>query len=533
MSVASFEDLGLGPELVEALAAEGVEVPSEFQAAALPVVRRGNNLVGRAGPGAGVLVTYGAALLDRLEPGEARPSAVVVTPTPAAARRLAESLARLALATGHDVAALGSAWALPERADILFGSAADLMARVREARLKLSEVRALVIDGAAALEGLGGLADLTTMLEGLGDDAQRVVISLPLTEGVSKVVARTVRRAVTVPPGPGEDEEEGSPVRRGALRYLVTPEDPEEALLAEVSRILESEGSDHVLLFTRSGDRAADAGDLLSLHGYLAGAPGDASAPVWLGVDAGEARDAVPDGADVSVVSLDVPPDTDTLDRRHGGGAGGTVLLRSREIPHLRFTARAAGYELAPAPLPTPPRIRSEREAIVRRLEGALRDGELAPHFLLLEPLLDRWSPAEIAAAALSLVAEGAGGDAGTATGTAAGTGTGTTGTPAAGPPPAPSRHPTAWVHLYVSVGEKDGAGPGDILGAIAGEAGIEGSRVGKIEVRDTYTKVEVDEAVAAEVVRAVNGTTISGRAARVDYDRGAPGDGPKRRRSD
>ena len=63
----SFEGLGLGPELVEALTSEGVEEPTPFQTAAIPVIRRGNNLLGRAGPGAGTLVAYGAALLDRLE----------------------------------------------------------------------------------------------------------------------------------------------------------------------------------------------------------------------------------------------------------------------------------------------------------------------------------------------------------------------------------------------------------------------------------------------------------------------------------
>ena len=65
----SFEELGLAPELVVALGSEGVEEPTPFQGAAIPVIRRGNNLLGRAGPGAGTLVAYGAALLDRLEPG--------------------------------------------------------------------------------------------------------------------------------------------------------------------------------------------------------------------------------------------------------------------------------------------------------------------------------------------------------------------------------------------------------------------------------------------------------------------------------
>ena len=59
----SFEDLGLSPELVAALASEGAEEPTPFQVAAIPVVRRGNNLLGKAGPGAGTLTQA-----QRLEP---------------------------------------------------------------------------------------------------------------------------------------------------------------------------------------------------------------------------------------------------------------------------------------------------------------------------------------------------------------------------------------------------------------------------------------------------------------------------------
>ena len=67
----SFEELGVAPELVDALAAEGIETPTEFQRAALPVLLRGNSLLAQAGPGAGTLLAYGIPLLQRVDP-EAR-----------------------------------------------------------------------------------------------------------------------------------------------------------------------------------------------------------------------------------------------------------------------------------------------------------------------------------------------------------------------------------------------------------------------------------------------------------------------------
>ena len=77
----SFEDLGVGGELVDALSSQGIEEPTPFQAAAIPVIRRGNHLLGRAGPGAGTLIAYGVGLLERVEPGGGAPRALVVTPT--------------------------------------------------------------------------------------------------------------------------------------------------------------------------------------------------------------------------------------------------------------------------------------------------------------------------------------------------------------------------------------------------------------------------------------------------------------------
>jgi ATP-dependent RNA helicase DeaD len=74
-----------------------------------------------------------------------------------------------------------------------------------------------------------------------------------------------------------------------------------------------------------------------------------------------------------------------------------------------------------------------------------------------------------------------------------------------------------------VAVGDKDGVGPGDLLGAIAGEAGVDGSKVGKIEIKETYSLVEVLPGVADLIIRKLNGTTIRGRAVRVDQDRGSP----------
>ena len=67
-----------------------------------------------------------------------------------------------------------------------------------------------------------------------------------------------------------------------------------------------------------------------------------------------------------------------------------------------------------------------------------------------------------------------------------------------------------------------EGVKPRDLLGALAGESGVDGSSFGKIEIRDTYSLVEVRPSEAEKVIKAVNGSSIRGRSARVDYDRGS-----------
>jgi ATP-dependent RNA helicase DeaD len=82
-------------------------------------------------------------------------------------------------------------------------------------------------------------------------------------------------------------------------------------------------------------------------------------------------------------------------------------------------------------------------------------------------------------------------------------------------------------------VGLRDGVGAGDLLGAILGEAKVEKDQVGRIDLKDTFSRVEVHDSVADRVIRALNGTSIRGRSVRADFDRGeGRSSGPPRERT-
>jgi len=512
----SFEELGVVPELVEALAAEGIESPTSFQESALPLLIRGNSLLAQAGPGAGTLLAYGIPLLQGTDPHAQSAQALILTPATETAEETARSLARLAQVTGHRVAALGSTWALPELAGILVAAPEDLLKAVRSSTITVDQVTSIVV------AGFGGFVPssreaLETLFEVLPRDGQRVVLAQPFTQEAEAFGKAHASRAIHIPPKAAGTESEEAPARRGQVFYRVAGDPKDMALLQAVDHAL-AEGARHIMVFFNSEDQAADMADFLSLHGYYSGAPGDPAFPIWLGVEDLEARkvlDSWEGEGEPVTISLEVPPDPDSLDRRHGSTEGGMILVRSREIPHLKDVARRTGYRLIPAKEPLPTRIAGELERIRGLLERALQEEELGPHFLALEPLYRKYSPGEVAAAALALLQREKTAEKGQAGGL--------TTAPRKGSRP-DATPPKTWVRLFVGVGEKEDVGPGDILGAIAGEAGVEGSKVGKIEIRETFSLVEVQSTVADQVIRGINGTTIRGRSVRVDYDRGGPG---------
>ncbi len=506
----SFEELGIAPELVEALAAEGIEKPTPLQESATPLLRQGNNLVLAAGPGAGLLVAWAVPTLERVPAQEAGTRILVTTADRESALRLAESAGRIARDTGHTTAALGTSWAFPERAHVLVATPADLIDAVRAGSVSLDQVETWVVDQAQNVEHLGGLESLEEVLPFIPAGAQRILSALPVTPGVADFVERHVKRAMRVP----RAHDPASSPGRGSVRYRVVREPAEDELAPVVAELFE-DGARHVLVFCRSEDRAADIGDRLTLRGFVAGAPGEAEAPVWLGVDALEARAALEGAEGVVVVSADVPPDEDTLDRRHGISPDGVILPLGREVEHLKDVARRTGYGL----VPFPGRARKASSILVdlqETLEEALENEDIGAYLLALDPILEKHDAAEVAAAAVALLRRK--------------TPRATSSAPRAAAPGAPSSAPS-WAKLFVSVGSRDGLVPGDLLGAVTGEAGVPGETVGKIEIRESHTLLEVHDGVAQKVIKALNGITIRGRAVRVDFDRPRRGSPPPGRR--
>lgn len=514
--MSTFEDLALGPETVAALAAEGMEVPTPFQAAAIPVIARGKDLMGRAGPGSGTMVAYGAPLIDRLEHGDGAPVCLVLCTGSRQATELARSFTRLCEGSALRAAALAPHWNLPERADFLFVPA-DRLSALYDGTVPVDRVRTVVVhDGDGVVKSVPR-DHLEALLTGLPRNCQRIFCGLPFGPELRSIARRFTSRAVTVPPGEavsGGRSRKTAPKRD--LHFTVVEGDRSEAVLALAADLL-NDTARHVLLYTASADQAADLGDYLAIHGYHSGPAGDETVPVWLcpaeeEADSHSALDALPDPDQVATVSCTVPSGAEAADARHGGSGGPAwVLSAVRELGHLRQTAAEAGFRLKRVRPERPPRVSDALDRLTDNLHEAARTPEATPYYLLVESLLDRFTAAEVAAAALLLLDRGASRKGAKTGGSAA----------------AAASAPESWVRLFVSAGRRDEVGPGELLGAITSESTVPGSRIGRIDVRESHSLVEVYESDARTVIGALNGTTLGGRSLRVDYDR-AKGQRPR-----
>lgn len=538
--MASFEDLGLREELVRTLEDEDIERPTALQAAAIPALRRGTNVVARASTGAGKTLTYVLGVLDRLTPPEEESDepalrVLILVPTLEEAERVALAAFPYAQSIGAAVAVPGGGWGTdPATAEIVVAPAADAMSAVRSSVLKLDAAESVVIDGASVILEVGGWDQVDAVLDLVPRDAQRVLISAAFPDEVQDVADRRVKKALAFPSEAALPEERPTGAE-GTINYV--PVRAAEKLDTLVRQLAQpKEGELPPVIFCRTDERAAELAEQLAVRGFLVGSVDDAEADVAV-VATDETRESLleeGEGELGQTISYDVPADPEMLAARHGGDADAVIIVEPRELSHVREISKRAGLTARSIALPANRGVTAARlEEFRSTIRRAIAEEDLAAQTLVLDPLLEEFSALEIAAATAALLrrkAPAAPAPAPTAAAPAPATPQARAGAET-GPAPA------TWSRLYVGVGSRDEIRAGDLVGTLAGEANIPGSKIGKIEIRDNFSIVEVEASVADQVIRAVNGTTVKGRSVRVDYDRGGDrarkgGGGPPRRQS-
>ena len=504
MSADLFSDLGLAEGVAAAAEEAGFDTPTAIQEAAIPLLRRGNNVVVIGAPGSGARSGILLALIDRLiaegatvpedddEETAGRPRALILTPTADDAARVAGSLSRLGASNDVRARSLDRPDAWPGTATVAVGSLSAALDGVRTSGLKLDGILTVVIDGFDSMRALGQEAELDTLLGQLPAEAQRVLRASVPSDALDDFAQRALRRAMRVPGAPADRRE--APANTSTLRgvELSLVEVPS-AYGHDALATLAARGP--LRVHFRSASDAAAAARELTTRGFELERL-DATITVPAGLPS--SREVEPLEA-----SFGAPGDATVLAQRHRDG--GVIVVDPRELTHVRMLVAETGATLRPVAYGR--RVGDLSLDMFRdEVRRALEQEDLSSQMLVLEPLLDEYPPAEVAAALSALLR---------ARRPTASAARGAAPTGAGAPPPAKS-----WTRLYIGIGKRDDVRAGDLVGAITGEANVTGEVIGKIDLRDTFSVVEIEASAAQHVIDSLNGKTLRSRALRVDYDR-------------
>ena len=573
-----FSGFNLDPRLLEAIAGLGYEEPTPIQREAIPLLLDGRDLLAEAPTGTGKTAAFALPVLQRIAIGEAGPGrtrALVVVPTRELAMQVAEAFHTYGKGMGARVVPVYGGQPIGQQlrglrrgVDVVVATPGRAVDHLKRGSLSFEEVDVVVLDEADEMLDMGFAEDLDTILSATPDSRQTALFSATISPTITRIAKRHLREPARISVKAERPVGDGAALVRQTA-YVVRRVDK----LAALCRILDVEDPTSALIFARTRGEVDDLAEALSSRGHDAGALHGGLAQEARDRIMGRFRDGSLDvlvatdvaarGLDIEhvshVVNYDVPSDPDAYVHRIGrtgraGRAGVAItLVEPREHRLLRNIESSTKSKVQIARLPTVADLRERRLELLRaNLRDALETGGHDRLRGVVEPLTDEFDLVDIALAAVSLI-EGAETrdedevELAQAFLQPANAGPGPRPSPGGprrgGPPPFPGaggprfagprrgpgdgapRGPESdgWQQLGIGGGRRAGLRPGDLVGAIANEAGVPGSVVGAIQLFDDFALVDVQGQVADAVEHALRGATIRGQKLPVRRER-APG---------
>jgi ATP-dependent RNA helicase DeaD len=558
----SFESLGLNAPLVEALTALGYEEPTPIQRAALPPLLGGKDLLGIAATGTGKTAAFALPLLQRLTPGACGAfctSALVLVPTRELAMQVAEAVHKYGQKLGVRVLPLYGGQPIGQQlrvlkrgVDVVIATPGRALDHLRRQSLKLDAVRTVVLDEADEMLDMGFADDLEEILESTPEERQTALFSATLPPRIVSIAERHLREPVRVRIAP-EKVKSGAVPRVRQTAYMVQRAFKD----ATLGRVLDLEAPTAAIVFCRTRTEVDTLTVSLNSHGWRAQALHGGMSQEQRdrvlkqfkshAVELLVATDVAARGLDIDklshVVNYDVPNAPEAYVHRIGrtGRAGregvAITLAEPREHRLLRNIEKLTGQRIEIASVPTVADLRAKRMELTRAaLREVLEAGELEAFRGVVENLAGEFDVMEVAAAAVKLFHD-AQEDGGPAEDQEIPpVSMAPEKRPHTGPPskdrkqrPGPERSPKRRAgpqdgdvtRIFIGAGRNVGMRPADLVGAIAGEAGIESSSIGTIQITDGYSLVEVPESLADQIVSSLRQATLRGRKVQVRRDKG------------
>src|SRR4051812_31461507 len=524
-----FAELGLQSSIIESLAALGYEEPTPIQREAIPVLIEGKDLLGQAATGTGKTAAFALPIVHRVASLSAddrrSASAFILVPTRELAMQVAEAVHRYGKSLGVRVLPIygGQSMqqqlrALKRSLDVVVATPGRVLDHIRRESIDLSRVKTVVLDEADEMLDMGFAEDLEAILSALPKERQTALFSATIAPRIAQIakahLTNPIRITIARDTAKGDAK---SKVREVA--YVVNRQHKPEAL----GRVLDMENPTSAIIFCRMRTEVDQLTELLSARGYEVeslhgGHNQEQRDRVMRRFREGTtqlltATDVAARGLDIGhlshVVNYDVPWTAEAYVHRVGrtGRAGregvAITILEPREQRLLRNIEQQAKRKIAIEPVPTVVDVRAKRmEATSASVRELLEKGDFQNYCVLVDALATDYDLRDIAAAAIKM-AHGEEDAAAEIDITA----------PVRSEKApredrekrAPRKERTtkrgnsakdaSFVRIYIPIGRMSKIRPGDLVGAITGEAGVDSSAIGSIEITEKFSLVEVPDA--------------------------------------
>jgi ATP-dependent RNA helicase DeaD len=543
--VATFAELGLDEQIVQAVTELGYEEPTPIQEQTIRLLLEGSDVIAQAQTGTGKTAAFALPILEKLDPAVRSPQALVLTPTRELAVQVAEAFQsyskyrRVSILPVYGGQPIDRQLRALERGvQVVVGTPGRVLDHIRRKTLKLADVRIVVLDEADEMLNMGFIEDIETILKETAEGRQTALFSATMPGPIASLAKKYIREAKRI-----KIEAEHLTVDQiRQMYYEVGKRDKFEML----ARILDYEQPTSALIFCRTKLEVDSLGQRLNARGYAAetlhGDLNQMQRDRVMGrfranqIDLLIATDVAARGLDVEqishVINYDMPHDSESYVHRIGrtGRAGRTgiavSLVTPRERYLLQMIQRSTGATIHKMRLPTLGDVVTRRiERFKETLRETLASDGLEPFLQVADELSEEFTPRDLAAAAFKLII---------------GATTDDSEDKLAEPEDRPedSRPRKAYdrertggkrkepsrigpekgmTRLYIDIGREGNVRPSDIVGAIANEADIPGRSIGAIEIYDYFTLVDVPTGDAKKVLRALKDTRIRNRRVTVD----------------
>ncbi|MGY4106084.1 DEAD/DEAH box helicase [Aeromonas encheleia] len=559
-----FSELGLAAPVLKALQDVGYERPSPIQAAAIPHLMAGHDLLGQAQTGTGKTAAFALPLLSRLEAGNRNTQVLVLAPTRELALQVAEACQRYAkhMPDFHVLPIYGGSSyetqtrALRRGAQVVVGTPGRVMDLIRRKNLDLSGLKALVLDEADEMLRMGFIDDVDWIMEQCPSTRQVALFSATMPDQIRRVAQKHLKQPKEI-----KIITKTSTAPTIRQRYWqVTGLHKLDAM----TRLLEVEPYEAVLVFVRTKNAAEELAGKLAARGHACEAlHGDIPQKLRERtvdklrqgqLDILIATDVVARGLDVErithVVNYDIPYDTESYVHRIGrtgraGRKGEAILfVAPRERRMLRAIEHATRQAIEPMKMPSTEDINQHRMTKFKeRIRETMMGEELEIYVNLVNELIEEDSadPLELAAALAKLVqgdqplllddsiTEPASDRAGREFerrdfGDRAPRDFADRGDrparrmPSLEPRPLKDNPDVEMERYRVDVGANHGVKPGQIVGAIANEANIESRFIGNIDIADDFSTVDLPKGMTADVLEVIKKARVCQRPLQISH---------------